>query len=83
MYNIFLLALLSLTDKTLIHLSHVKNSPQKIGLSEKDSEVYLACLELEQPASVIARDRFKASYNIFDFRGTVKKGLVSIHGIKR
>lgn len=52
---------------------------QKIGLSEKDAEVYLACLELgTQPASTIAKKaglKRPTTYMILD--ALQKKGLVS------
>lgn len=52
---------------------------QKIGLSEKDAEVYLACLELgTQPASVIARKAgLKRPTTYLILEGLVKRGLVS------
>lgn len=52
---------------------------QKIGLSDKDAEVYLACLELgTQPASVIARKAgLKRPTTYLILEGLVKKGLVS------
>lgn len=52
---------------------------QKIGLSEKDAEVYLACLELgTQPASVIARKAgLKRPTTYLILEALLKKGLVS------
>lgn len=52
---------------------------QKIGLSDKDSEVYLASLELgTQPASVIARKAgLKRPTTYLILEGLMKKGLVS------
>jgi len=52
---------------------------QKIGLTEKDSEVYLACLELgTQPASVIAKKAsLKRPTTYLILEALVKKGLVS------
>lgn len=57
----------------------LKNILQKIGLSSKDSEVYLACLELgTQPASVIARKAgLKRPTTYLILEGLSKKGLVS------
>lgn len=52
---------------------------QKIGLSGKDAEVYLACLELgTQPASVIARKAgLKRPTTYLILENLVKQGLVS------
>ncbi|MEK7171413.1 MAG: helix-turn-helix domain-containing protein, partial [Patescibacteria group bacterium] len=57
----------------------LKTLLQKIGLSEKDSEVYLACLELgTQPASVIARKAgLKRPTTYLILEELLKKGLVS------
>lgn len=57
----------------------LKTLLQKVGLSEKDSEVYLACLELgTQPASVIARKAgLKRPTTYLILEGLLKKGLVS------
>lgn len=57
----------------------LKTILQKIGLSDKDSEVYLACLELgTQPASVIARKAgLKRPTTYLILEGLLKKGLVS------
>lgn len=52
---------------------------QNIGLTEKDANVYLACLELgTQPASVIARKAgLKRPTTYLILEGLLKKGLVS------
>src|SRR3989338_9475326 len=52
---------------------------QKIGLTDKDAEVYLACLELgTQPASVIAKKAgLKRPTTYLILEALVKKGLVS------
>lgn len=52
---------------------------QKIGLTEKDADVYLACLELgTQPASVIAKKAgLKRPTTYLILEGLLKKGLVS------
>lgn len=57
----------------------LKTLLQKIGLSEKDSQVYLACLELgTQPASVIARKAgLKRPTTYLILEELLKKGLVS------
>ena len=57
----------------------LKNILQKIGLSDKDAEVYLACLELgTQPASVIAKKAgLKRPTTYLILEGLLKKGLVS------
>lgn len=57
----------------------LKNILQKIGLSDKDSEVYLACLELgTQPASVIAKKAgLKRPTTYLILEGLLKRGLVS------
>lgn len=57
----------------------LKTILQKIGLSDKDSEVYLACLELgTQPASVIARKAgLKRPTTYLILEGLLKRGLVS------
>ena len=57
----------------------LNNVLQKIGLSDKDSEVYLACLELgTQPASVIAKKAgLKRPTTYLILEGLLKKGLVS------
>lgn len=57
----------------------LKNILQKIGLSDKDSEVYLACLELgTQPASTIAKKAgLKRPTTYLILEGLLKKGLVS------
>lgn len=57
----------------------LKTLLQKIGLSDKDSEVYLACLELgTQPASVIARKAgLKRPTTYLILEELAKKGLVS------
>lgn len=56
-----------------------KSILQKIGLSEKDSDVYLACLELgTQPASIIAkRAGLKRPTTYLILEGLLRKGLVS------
>ncbi|PJC36524.1 hypothetical protein CO046_05095 [Candidatus Peregrinibacteria bacterium CG_4_9_14_0_2_um_filter_53_11] len=52
---------------------------KNIGLSEKDAEVYLACLELgTQPASIIAKKAgLKRPTTYLILEGLAKKGLVS------
>lgn len=57
----------------------LKTLLQKIGLSEKDSQVYLACLELgTQPASVIARKAgLKRPTTYLILEELLKKGLAS------
>ena len=57
----------------------LKSILQKIGLSDKDAEVYLACLELgTQPASVIARKAgLKRPTTYLILEGLLKRGLVS------
>lgn len=57
----------------------LKNILQKIGLSDKDAEVYLACLELgTQPASVIAKKAgLKRPTTYLILEALLKKGLVS------
>lgn len=57
----------------------LKGILQKIGLSDKDSEIYLACLELgTQPASVIAKKAgLKRPTTYLILEGLLKKGLVS------
>lgn len=57
----------------------LKGILQKIGLSDKDSEVYLACLELgTQPASIIAKKAgLKRPTTYLILEGLLKKGLVS------
>lgn len=57
----------------------LKSALQKIGLSDKDAEVYLACLELgTQPASVIAKKTgLKRPTTYLILEGLVHKGLVS------
>jgi len=57
----------------------LKGILQKIGLSDKDAEIYMACLELgTQPASVIARKAgLKRPTTYLILEGLVKKGLVS------
>ncbi|MBP9718313.1 hypothetical protein KBD59_03385 [Candidatus Gracilibacteria bacterium] len=52
---------------------------QKIGLTDKDAEVYLACLELgTQPASVIAKKAsLKRPTTYLILEGLLKRGLVS------
>ncbi len=57
----------------------LKSILQKIGLTDKDSEVYLACLELgTQPASVIAKKAgLKRPTTYLILEGLQKKGLVS------
>lgn len=67
--------LLSLDDK----YNMLKGLLQKIGLSEKDSVVYLACLELgTQPASVIAKKAgLKRPTTYLILEGLLKRGLVS------
>lgn len=57
----------------------LKGLLQKIGLSDKDAEVYLACLELgTQPASVIAKKAgLKRPTTYLILEGLLKKGLVS------
>ena len=57
----------------------LNNVLQKIGLSDKDSEAYLACLELgTQPASVIAKKAgLKRPTTYLILEGLLKKGLVS------
>lgn len=56
-----------------------KNILQKIGLSDKDADVYLACLELgTQPASIIAKKAgLKRPTTYLILEGLLKKGLVS------
>lgn len=55
------------------------NILQKIGLSEKEAEIYLACLELgTQPASVIAKKaELKRPTTYLILEGLVRRGLVS------
>lgn len=57
----------------------LKSLLQKIGLSDKDSGVYLACLELgTQPASVIARKAgLKRPTTYLILEGLLRRGLVS------
>lgn len=57
----------------------LKTILQKIGLSDKDAEVYLSCLELgTQPASVIAKKAcLKRPTTYLILEGLLKKGLVS------
>lgn len=57
----------------------LKTILQKVGLSNKDAEVYLACLELgTQPASVIAKKAgLKRPTTYLILEGLVKRGLVS------
>lgn len=57
----------------------LKTILQKIGLTDKDSEVYLACLELgTQPASVVAKKAgLKRPTTYLILEGLLKKGLVS------
>lgn len=57
----------------------LKSILQKIGLSDKDSEIYLACLELgTQPASVIAKKAgLKRPTTYLILEGLLKRGLVS------
>lgn len=57
----------------------LKSILQKIGLTDKDSEVYLACLELgTQPASVIAKKAgLKRPTTYLILEGLLGKGLVS------
>lgn len=57
----------------------LKGLLEKIGLSHKDADVYLACLELgTQPASVIAKKAgLKRPTTYLILEGLVKKGLVS------
>lgn len=57
----------------------LKGILQKIGLSDKDAEVYLACLELgTQPASVIAKKAgLKRPTTYLILEGLLKRGLVS------
>jgi sugar-specific transcriptional regulator TrmB len=57
----------------------LKTILQKIGLSDKDSEIYLACLELgTQPASVIAKKAgLKRPTTYLILEGLLSKGLVS------
>lgn len=57
----------------------LKTLLQKVGLSDKDAEIYLACLELgTQPASVIARKAgLKRPTTYLILEGLMKKGLVS------
>ncbi|MEK7528357.1 MAG: helix-turn-helix domain-containing protein [Patescibacteria group bacterium] len=57
----------------------LKTALQKIGLTQKDSEVYLACLELgTQPASVIAKKAgLKRPTTYLILECLLKKGLVS------
>lgn len=52
---------------------------QKIGLSDKDANIYLACLELgTQPASVIAKKAgLKRPTTYLILEGLAKRGLVS------
>lgn len=82
-YNMTL-ALLSSNDKSARYLFLIPNNMlksilQKIGLSDKDAEVYLACLELgTQPASVIAKKAgLKRPTTYLILEGLLKKGLVS------
>ena len=82
--------MLSLTDKNSPKASvnairaqkahpMLKSLLQKIGLSDKDAEVYLACLELgTQPASVIAKKAgLKRPTTYLILEALLKKGLVS------
>ncbi len=57
----------------------LKTLLQKIGLSDKDAEVYLACLELgTQPASVVAKKAgLKRPTTYLILEGLMKRGLVS------
>ncbi|MEK7523471.1 MAG: helix-turn-helix domain-containing protein [Patescibacteria group bacterium] len=57
----------------------LKNILQKIGLSDKDADIYLACLELgTQPASVIAKKAtLKRPTTYLILEGLVRRGLVS------
>lgn len=57
----------------------LKGILQKIGLADKDAEVYLACLELgTQPASVIAKKAdLKRPTTYLILEGLLKRGLVS------
>lgn len=57
----------------------LKGILQKIGLSDKDAEVYLACLELgTQPASIIAKKAgLKRPTTYLILEGLLKRGLVS------
>lgn len=57
----------------------LKSLLQKIGLADKDSEVYLACLELgTQPASVIAKKAgLKRPTTYLILEGLMRRGLVS------
>lgn len=57
----------------------LKSLLQKIGLSDKDSEVYIACLELgTQPASIIAKKAgLKRPTTYLILEGLLKRGLVS------
>lgn len=57
----------------------LKTLLQKIGLSDKDAEVYLACLELgTQPASTIAKKaQLKRPTTYLILEGLLKRGLVS------
>lgn len=57
----------------------LKSILQKIGLSDKDAEVYLACLEFgTQPASIIAKKAgLKRPTTYLILEGLLKKGLVS------
>lgn len=69
--------MLSLSDNDISFM--LQQLLQKIGLSEKDAEVYLACLELgTQPASVIARKAcLKRPTTYLILEGLLKRGLVS------
>lgn len=57
----------------------LKSVLQKIGLTDKDAEVYLACLEMgTQPASVIAKKAgLKRPTTYLILEALVKRGLVS------
>lgn len=57
----------------------LKQILQKIGLSDKDAEVYIACLELgTQPASVIAKKAgLKRPTTYLILEALLKRGLVS------
>lgn len=57
----------------------LKSILQKLGLTNKDAEIYLACLELgTQPASVIAKKAgLKRPTTYLILEGLLKRGLVS------
>ncbi|MFA6588197.1 MAG: helix-turn-helix domain-containing protein [Patescibacteria group bacterium] len=75
---------MSITIVTLtIKLTFMEDLLQKLGLEEKESAVYLACLknELNSPASLARQTRLKRSTIYFYLDKLVQKGLVA-HKIK-